>query len=104
MAYDKGQTARISCRMQAYPKPRFDWAFANSVLQNRASGPYSMNSTALGDDVYESVLTIRDIDHSSYGDYTCKSGKLPNYAINHIACQVFHGHKMFRTVCSGSTL
>ena len=37
-----------------------------------------MNSTALGDDVYESVLTIRDIDHSSYGDYTCKSGKSAN--------------------------
>ena len=62
--------------MQAYPKPRFDWSFANSVLQStNRGGPYAMNSTALGDDVYESVLTIYNIDHSSYGDYTCKSGK-----------------------------
>ena len=47
------------------------------MLQNQPNrGPYAMNSTALGDDVYESVLTIYNIDHSSYGDYTCKSGEL----------------------------
>ena len=78
--------------MQAYPKPRFDWAFANSVLQNSrapSGGPYSMNSTALGDDVYESVLTVRDIDHSSYGDYTCKSGKSLNSLSMVLATKLF---------------
>ena len=35
VAFDEGQAARITCRMQAYPKPRFDWSFANSVLQNQ---------------------------------------------------------------------
>ena len=68
--------------MQAYPKPRFDWSFANSVLQNQnRGGPYAMNSTALGDDVYESVLTIYNIDHTNYGDYTCKSGKQQLFCI-----------------------
>lgn len=73
VAYDKGLTARIPCRMQAYPEPRFDWSFANSVLQTENRRHYTMNNSALGDDVYESVLTVYNVGDASYGDYTCKA-------------------------------
>ena len=34
VAFDLGQTAFINCRMQAFPAPRFDWTFGNSILSN----------------------------------------------------------------------
>ena len=35
VAFDLGETAFISCKMQAYPPPRFDWSYGQSILQDR---------------------------------------------------------------------
>ena len=70
VAYDLGETAYISCRMQADPAPSFDWTFGNSILQNDRSS-YETNMTALDDDIYEGVLKINKVVESSYGNYIC---------------------------------
>lgn len=36
VAFDLGDMAIIRCNMQAYPSPKFDWSFGNSILQVRA--------------------------------------------------------------------
>ena len=71
VAFDLGETAYITCRMQAFPSPRFDWSFKNSIIQADRN-TYDTNMTALGDDVYEGVLKINQVSQSSYGDYKCK--------------------------------
>ncbi len=72
VAFDVKETAIITCRFQAYPNPRFDWSFGNSILQNDRVN-YETNMTALGDDIYEGVLRINRVSKSSYGDYICKA-------------------------------
>ena len=71
VAFDLGQTAFINCRMQAFPAPRFDWTFGNSILSNDRSF-YDSNMTELNDDIYEATLKINQVSQSSYGDYICK--------------------------------
>ena len=71
MAFDLGQPAYIQCRMQAFPAPRFDWTFGNSILSNDRSF-YDSNMTELNDDIYEATLRIKQVAQSSYGDYICK--------------------------------
>ena len=71
VAADIGETARIACRMQAYPGLRFEWSRGNSLLAPRP--PYSINVTELGDDIYESVLEIEQVDEGSYDEYACKA-------------------------------
>ena len=71
VAFDLDQTAFISCKMQAYPEPRFDWSFSNSIIQSDRQF-FDMNITALGNDIYEGVLRINKVTEQAYGDYTCK--------------------------------
>lgn len=71
VAFDLDETAFIGCKMQAFPSPRFDWSFGQSILQNDQQF-YDTNITALGDDVYEGVLRINKVTENSYGDYICK--------------------------------
>ncbi len=72
VAFDEGQVGYISCKMQAYPKPRFTWHQQNSILPNDRHS-YQIEQVELGDDIYMSTLKIFRIDRSSYGDYTCKA-------------------------------
>ena len=71
VAFDLDQTAFISCKMQAFPAPKFDWSFGQSILQNSPLF-YDTNITALGNDIYEGVLRINKVTDNSYGSYTCK--------------------------------
>jgi echinoid protein len=71
VAADVGETARIACRMQAYPGLRFEWSRGNSLLAARP--PYSINMTELGDDIFESILEIDHVDGDSYDEYACKA-------------------------------
>ena len=72
VAFDLGETAIIKCRMQAYPSPKFDWSFGNSILQDDPRF-YKMNSSGQGEDVYESMLMIKSVTEASYGDYVCRA-------------------------------
>jgi len=71
VAADKGETARIPCRMQAYPALNFEWSKGNSLLTQRP--PHSMTKTQLGDDIYEGILVISHVEDSTYGEYSCKA-------------------------------
>jgi len=71
VAFDLGETAIIDCRMQAFPAPRFDWSFGNSILQSDRQF-YETNTTSIGDDIYEGELRINTVVETSYGDYICK--------------------------------
>lgn len=72
VAFDLGETAIIKCKVQAYPDPKFDWSFGNSVLQEEARF-YAMNATNLGEDVFEGSLVIKSVTAESYGDYVCRA-------------------------------
>ena len=69
VAFDLSEDAKLECRMQAYPKPTFHWSQSSFILDD---GHYSTNNTALQDDIYASILTIRGVTSNDYGDYTCK--------------------------------
>ena len=71
VAFDLDETAFISCKMQAFPSPKFQWSYQNNFLSpNREN--YESNITALENDIYEGILRINKVTQNSYGDYTCK--------------------------------
>ncbi|ROT74728.1 putative hemicentin-1 [Penaeus vannamei] len=71
VAYDLGEDARVECRMQAYPQPTFQWSLDSNFIDEDGAH-YTTNHTALGDDVYASVLTVLGVTKADYGSYTCK--------------------------------
>jgi echinoid protein len=71
VAADLGQSASISCKMQAYPSLKFEWYKGSSLLTQRDL--YSMNTTELKDDIYEGILNIAYVEEDSYDSYTCKA-------------------------------
>ena len=71
VAADLGESASISCKMQAYPSLKFEWYKGNSLLTER--NLYTMNTTELKDDIYEGILNIAYVDENSYDEYTCKA-------------------------------
>ncbi|XP_045128409.1 hemicentin-1-like isoform X1 [Portunus trituberculatus] len=71
VAFDLKEDAELECRMQAYPQPRFQWSLGPNFIESDGTH-YSVNDTALHDDVYASVLTIKGVTEADYGSYTCK--------------------------------
>jgi len=71
VAADLGESATISCKMQAYPSLKFEWFKKGSLLTER--NLYSMNTTELKDDIYEGLLNIAYVEDNSYGEYSCKA-------------------------------
>ena len=57
--------------MQAYPQPKFQWSLGPNFIESDGTH-YAVNDTALHDDVYASVLTIKGMTEADYGSYTCK--------------------------------
>ncbi|OXA59469.1 Hemicentin-2 [Folsomia candida] len=75
VAYDSGETAHIPCKIQAFPKPEFDW-FHNSLTLNfdsKHSRTYEQNLTILANDVYISTLIVHGVQEEDYGGYKCKA-------------------------------
>lgn len=67
------ETAEILCRVQAYPKPEFQWFYGShtSPLQMSSDGHYEINTTTDNNDSYRSVLKIKSLKPQDYGDYYC---------------------------------
>lgn len=90
VAYDLREMAEIMCRVQAYPRPEFQWYFgSNSAhLTAGADGHYEINTTInqSGGDIYTSVLQISNILNDDYGDYTCKVSPVCARRINRMRC------------------
>lgn len=74
VAYDIRETAEVRCKVQAYPKPEFQWQFANnpSPLSMSSEGHYEINTTTDNNDIYTSVLKINHLTHQDYGEYLCR--------------------------------
>ncbi|XP_047530599.1 hemicentin-1 isoform X1 [Vanessa atalanta] len=74
VAYDLMENAEISCRVQAYPKPEFQWFYGATPapLQITSDGHYEIITTTDENDSYLSVLMIRSVRARDYGDYYCK--------------------------------
>lgn len=74
VAYDLEEVAEIACRVQAYPKPEFQWFFGSNTaaLQMSSDGHYEINTTTDSNDSYLSLLKIRNIRQQDYGEYFCR--------------------------------
>lgn len=76
MAYDLHETAVVICKVQAYPRPEFQWNFGTNVatLLAGSDGHYEINTTVneSGGDVFTSVLQITNIREADYGEYHCR--------------------------------
>ncbi|XP_030383652.1 Down syndrome cell adhesion molecule homolog [Scaptodrosophila lebanonensis] len=75
VAYDVRESAEVVCKVQAYPKPEFQWQFGNnpSPLTMSSDGHYEISTRMDNNDVYISVLRIGHLLHSDYGEYTCRA-------------------------------
>ncbi|ALC38153.1 fred, partial [Drosophila busckii] len=75
VAYDLRESAEVICKVQAYPKPEFQWQFGNnpSPLTMSSDGHYELNTRMENNDIYISILRIAHLQLSDYGDYTCRA-------------------------------
>lgn len=74
VAYDIRENAEVRCKVQAYPKPEFQWQFGSnpSPLSMSSEGKYEIITTTDNNDVYTSVLKINRLSHQDYGEYLCR--------------------------------
>lgn len=68
------EVADIVCRVQAYPRPEFQWFYGSNTasLQMSSDGHYEINTTDDNNDSYLSILRIKNVRAQDYGDYFCK--------------------------------
>ena len=84
------ETANVTCKVQAWPKPEFQWSFDNNAatLQGSSSdGHYEISTTSDNYDVYTSVLKITHIRESDYGVYSCRANNIQGSIISTIKLQ-----------------
>lgn len=76
VANNKGENANVTCKVQAWPKPEFQWSFGTNAapLQGSSEGHYEISTSNDYNDVYTSVLKISNIRDNDYGDYSCRAG------------------------------
>ncbi|XP_050086076.1 uncharacterized protein LOC126571536 [Anopheles aquasalis] len=74
VAYEINEKAAILCRVQAYPKPEFQWLLGSNTSVLSSDGRYAINTTIDNNDIYTSVLHINRVKHEDYGDYNCRVG------------------------------
>ncbi|XP_058789881.1 hemicentin-1 isoform X2 [Phymastichus coffea] len=70
------ETANVTCKVQAWPKPEFQWSFGTNAapLQGSSSdGHYEISTASDNYDVYTSVLKITNIRDTDYGEYSCRA-------------------------------
>lgn len=74
VAYNMKETAEIVCKVQAWPRPEFQWSFGTNTapLQMSSDGHYEISSTSDNSDIYTSVLKMTDIRDRDYGEYSCR--------------------------------
>ncbi|KAL1139642.1 hypothetical protein AAG570_006620 [Ranatra chinensis] len=76
VAYDLRETAEVVCKVQAYPRPEFQWSYSTNTapLLAGSDGHYEINTTVneSGGDIYTSVLQISHLRQADYGEYNCR--------------------------------
>ncbi|KAE8737392.1 hypothetical protein FOCC_FOCC017145 [Frankliniella occidentalis] len=75
VAYDLREDAQVVCRVQAYPRPEFQWSYGSNAaaLLSSSDGHYDISTTSENGDVYTSVLKVSNIRDVDYGEYTCRA-------------------------------
>lgn len=72
-ASNKGEKARMVCRVQSAPKPSFTWSRDNRMINvSQNGGKYSIENRVVDQLTYESVLTVDRVDSNDYGLYECR--------------------------------
>jgi hypothetical protein len=82
VAADLGETARLSCRMGAFPAPTFSWerSVAGGVGGGGSAPLRNSDRFAelpvrqVGESAYESILEVRSVEEAAFGDYLCSAG------------------------------
>ncbi|KAL0113165.1 hypothetical protein PUN28_012384 [Cardiocondyla obscurior] len=90
VAYNLRETAEVACKVQAWPKPEFQWSFGTNAatLQGSSSdGHYEITTTSDNYDAYTSVLRMTNIRESDYGDYTCRAANAQGSIMSTIRLQ-----------------
>ncbi|XP_063240363.1 hemicentin-1 [Bacillus rossius redtenbacheri] len=74
VAYDLRDTAEVVCRVQAYPRPEFQWSYGTNAapLMRSSEGHYDIATSVESGDTYRSVLRVADVRREDYGEYTCR--------------------------------
>lgn len=75
VAADLRETAEIVCKVQAYPKPDFQWTFGTNTAPISMSSDthYEINTSSDSNDIYTSILKIHNVRHNDYGEYNCRA-------------------------------
>lgn len=75
VAYDLREDAQVVCKVQAYPRPEFQWSYGNNqaALLTSSEGHYEITTTQETGDVYTSILKVSNIRDVDYGEYTCRA-------------------------------
>lgn len=75
VAADLRESVEIMCKVQAYPKPEFQWTFGTNtaLIQSTPESHYEISKSDDGNDVYTSILKVANVGKSDYGDYFCRA-------------------------------
>lgn len=72
-AANKGDKARLACRVQAAPQPSFIWSRNGNTLNVTHNVKYNIENRKIDSLTYESMLIVDKVDSSDYGTYECKA-------------------------------
>lgn len=90
VAYQLHDIAEVTCKVQAWPKPEFQWSLGDNTahLQGSSSdGHYEIGTTSENDDIYTSILRISNIKNSDYGEYNCRAANAHGNIVSIITLQ-----------------
>lgn len=90
VAYQLYEIAEITCKVQAWPKPEFQWSFGDNTVHLQGSssdGHYEISTTSENDDIYTSILRISHIKDADYGEYNCRATNIQGGTVSVITLQ-----------------
>lgn len=67
------ERARLPCRAQAAPAPKFSWAHDGQQLDANKTYRYTIEIKQIDSLTYESNLLIEKVTNSDYGNYECSA-------------------------------
>lgn len=75
VAADLRETAEVVCKVQAYPKPDFQWTFGTNTapISTSSDAHYEINTSSDNNDIYTTILKIHNVRHNDYGEYYCRA-------------------------------
>uniref|UniRef100_A0A182Y6U2 Uncharacterized protein n=1 Tax=Anopheles stephensi TaxID=30069 RepID=A0A182Y6U2_ANOST len=66
-----GERARLPCRAQAAPRPKFYWSRSGQVLNVNQSAKFYVEHKQIDALTYESILVVERVASNDYGLYEC---------------------------------